>query len=106
MNSHEIDYTVYGDDLQAVEIELDPQETVVAEAGAMNWMESDIAFEARMGDGTAASSGVLGGLMSMGKRLLTGESLFMTHFTNQGVVKRRVAFSPPYPGQIMPVALA
>ena len=82
-----------------------PQETVVAEAGAMNWMESDIAFEARMGDGTAASSGILGGLMSMGKRVLTGESLFMTHFTNQGVAKRRVAFSSPYPGKIMPVDL-
>ena len=105
MTSHEIDYTIYGDDLQAVEIELDPQETVVAEAGAMNWMESDIAFEARMGDGTAASSGILGGLMSMGKRVLTGESLFMTHFTNQGVAKRRVAFSSPYPGKIMPVDL-
>ena len=77
MTSHEIDYTIYGDDAQAVG-ELDPQETVVAEAGTMNWMESDIAFEARMGDGTAASSGVLGGLMSMGKRVLTGESLFMT----------------------------
>lgn len=106
MTSHEIDYTIYGDDLQAVEIELDPQETVVAEAGAMNWMESDISFEARMGDGTAASSGILGGLMSMGKRVLTGESLFMTHFTNQGVTKRRVAFSSPYPGKIMPVDLA
>ena len=106
MTSHEIDYTIYGDDLQAVEIELDPQETVVAEAGAMNWMESDIAFEARMGDGSAASSGILGGLMSMGKRMLTGESLFMTHFTNQGVAKRRVAFSSPYPGKIMPVDLS
>ena len=106
MTSHDIDYTIYGDDLQAVEIELDPQETVVAEAGAMNWMEADIAFEARMGDGSQASSGILSGLMSMGKRVLTGESLFMTHFTNQGVAKRRVAFSSPYPGKIMPVNLA
>ncbi|MGB1384961.1 MAG: TIGR00266 family protein [Flavobacteriales bacterium] len=105
MNSHEIDYTLYGDDLQAVEIELDPQETVVAEAGAMNWMESDIEFEARMGDGSEASTGILGGLMSAGKRLLTGESLFMTHFTNRGVQKRRVAFASPYPGKIMPVNL-
>lgn len=106
MNSHEIDYTLYGDDLQAVEIELDPQETVVAEAGAMNWMESDIEFEARMGDGSEASTGILGGLMSAGKRLLTGESLFMTHFTNRGVQKRRVAFASPYPGKIMPVNLS
>jgi uncharacterized protein (TIGR00266 family) len=105
MNSHEIDYTLYGDDLQAVEIELDPQETVIAEAGAMNWMESDIEFEARMGDGSEASTGILGGLMSAGKRLLTGESLFMTHFTNRGVQKRRVAFASPYPGKIMPVDL-
>ena len=106
MTSHEIDYTIHGDDLQAVEVELDPQETVIAEAGAMNWMESDIAFEARMGDGSAASQGFLGGLMNMGKRMLTGESLFMTHFTNQGVAKRRVAFASPYPGKIMPVDLA
>jgi uncharacterized protein (TIGR00266 family) len=106
MTSHEIDYTIYGDDLQAVEIELDPQETVIAEAGAMNWMEDNIAFEARMGDGSQASSGFLGGLMNAGKRLLTGESLFMTHFTNVGVGKRKVAFSSPYPGKIMPVDLA
>ncbi len=105
MTSHDIDFTIHGDDLQAVEIELDPQETVIAEAGAMNWMEQDITFEARMGDGSAASSGFLGGLMNMGKRLLTGESLFMTHFTNVGVAKRKVAFASPYPGKIMPVHL-
>ena len=106
MNSHEIDYRIHGDDLQTVEIELDPQETVIAEAGAMNWMEEDIAFEARMGDGTEAGSGVMGKLFGAGKRLLTGESLFMTHFTNRGAMKRHVAFAAPYPGKIVPVDLA
>ena len=71
MNSHEIDYRIHGDDLQTVEVELDPQETVIAEAGAMNWMEEDISFEARMGDGTEANSGVLGKLFGAGKRMLT-----------------------------------
>ena len=106
MNSHEIDYKIYGDDLQAVEIELDPQETVVAEAGSMNWMEDGITFEARMGDGTKPNSGFFGGLLGMGKRLLTGESLFLTHFTNEGVGKKNVAFSSPYPGKILPVNLS
>lgn len=105
-NSHEIDYRIHGDDLQTVEIELDPQETVIAEAGAMNWMEEDITFEARMGDGTEADSGVMGKLFGAGKRLLTGESLFMTHFTNRGSMKRQVAFAAPYPGKIVPVDLA
>ena len=105
-NSHEIDYRIHGDDLQTVEIELDPQETVIAEAGAMNWMEEDIAFEARMGDGTEADSGLMGKLFGAGKRLLTGESLFMTHFTNRGPLKRQVAFAAPYPGKIVPVDLA
>ena len=105
MTSHEIDYTIYGDDLQAVEVELDPQETVIAEAGAMNWMEQDIAFEAKMGDGSTPDQGFFGGLLNVGKRVLTGESLFMTHFTHVGVSKRRVAFSSPYPGKIMPVDL-
>ena len=106
MNSHEIDYKLYGDDLQAVEVELDPQETVIAEAGAMNWMEDGISFEARMGDGTKPSSGFFGGLLGMGKRLLTGESLFLTHFTNIGSGKKKVAFASPYPGKILPVNLA
>ena len=106
MNSHEIDYRIHGDDLQTVEVELDPQETVIAEAGAMNWMEEDISFEARMGDGTEANSGVLGKLLGAGKRMLTGESLFMTHFTNRGAMKRNVAFAAPYPGKIVPVDLS
>jgi len=106
MNSHEVDYEIYGNDLQAVEVELDPGETVIAEAGAMNWMEEGITFQAKMGDGTDAGSGLMGKLMSVGKRALTGESLFMTHFTNEGVGKKRVAFAAPYPGHIIPVDLS
>lgn len=106
MTSHEIEYKIFGDDLQAVEVELDPQETVIAEAGAMNWMEEDIAFEARMGDGSKPGGGFMDGLLGVGKRLLTGESIFLTHFTNRGSLKRRVAFASPYPGKIMPVDLA
>ena len=106
MNSHEVDYKIYGDDLQAVEIELDPQETIVAEAGGMNWMEEDIVFEARLGDGSKPNSGFFGKILGIGKRLLTGESIFLTHFTNQGVGKKCVAFASPYPGKIMPIDLS
>ncbi|MGY8885159.1 MAG: TIGR00266 family protein [Flavobacteriales bacterium] len=106
MNSHEVDYKIYGDDLQAVEIELDPQETIVAEAGGMNWMEEDIVFEARLGDGSKPNSGFFGKILGIGKRLLTGESIFLTHFTNQGVGKKCVAFASPYPGKILPLDLS
>ncbi|PIQ48550.1 MAG: TIGR00266 family protein [Cytophagales bacterium CG12_big_fil_rev_8_21_14_0_65_40_12] len=105
MRSHEIDYVLHGDDMQMVEIELDPQETVIAEAGAMNWMEDSIDFQAKMGDGSEANDGFLGKLMSVGKRVLTGESIFMTHFTNHGHTKRRVTFAAPYPGKIIPIDL-
>ena len=105
MGSHDIAYQIFGDDMQTVEVELDPSETVVAEAGAMNWMEPDIYFDTKMGDGSSASTGFLNGLLQVGKRVLTGESIFMTHFTNQGHVKRRVAFSAPYPGKIMAINL-
>lgn len=105
MNSHEVDYEIFGNDMQAVEIELDPGEVVVAEAGAMNWMEEGIQFEAKMGDGSGTDSGIMGKLMSVGKRMLTGESIFMTHFTNIGSGKQRVAFAAPYPGHIIPVNL-
>ncbi|PCJ52309.1 MAG: TIGR00266 family protein [Candidatus Hydrogenedentota bacterium] len=105
MASHEIDYELIGDDMQLVEVELDPGETVVAEAGAMNYMEEGIAFEARMGDGSEANSGLLSSLMNAGKRVLTGESIFMTHFTHNGSGKARVAFAAPYPGKIIPVDL-
>ena len=102
--SHEVDYEILGHSLQVVEIELDPGETVIAEAGAMNYMEDGIVFETRMGDGSEAG-GFLGKLFGAGKRLLTGESIFLTHFTNRGMNKKRVAFSSPFPGQIVPVDL-
>ena len=105
MKCHEVDYTIIGDDMQMVQVELDPGETVIAEAGAMNYMESDIVFEARMGDGSEAESGFMGKLFGAGKRALTGESIFMTHFSNQGGVKRHVAFAAPYPGKIIPMDL-
>jgi len=105
MPSHELDYELFGDDMQLVEIELDPHETVIAEAGVMNYMDSGISFEAKMGDGTEPDGGFMGKLMSAGKRALTGESIFMTHFTNTGSGKKRVAFAAPYPGKIMPLDL-
>ncbi len=106
MNSHEIDYQIFGDDMQIVEIELDPGETVIAEAGAMNYMEDGIHFEAHMGDGSVPNQGMMDKLLSVGKRALTGESIFMTHFTNQGKGKKRVSFAAPYPGKIIPVDLS
>ncbi len=105
MQSHDVDYEILGDDMQIVEIELDPGETVIAEAGAMNYMQDGISFEAKMGDGSQPDQGLMGKLLSAGKRKLTGESLFMTHFTNQGSGKKRVAFAAPFPGKIMPVEL-
>jgi uncharacterized protein (TIGR00266 family) len=106
MNSHEIDYKIIGDDIQIVEIELDPNETVIAEAGAMLYMEDGIAFEAKMGDGSQPSQGFMGKLLQAGSRLITGESLFMTHFTNRGYGKRKVAFTAPYPGTVIPINLS
>ncbi len=106
MRCHEIDYEVIGDDLQVVEVELDPRETVIAEAGAMNWMDDGISFEAKMGDGSNPGEGMLGKLLGAGKRMITGESLFMTHFTNVGNGKKRVAFGAPYPGKIVPLDMA
>ena len=106
MISHEVDYEVLGDDIQIVEVELDPGETVIAEAGAMNYMEEGISFEAKMGDGSQPDSGFFGKLMSAGQRVLTGESVFMTHFTNSGGTKRRVSFAAPYPGKIVPINLS
>lgn len=106
MRSHEVDYEIFGDDMQIVEIELDPQETVIAEAGAMNYMDDGISFEAKMGDGSKANEGILGSLLNVGKRVLTGESIFMTHFTNSGSGKKRVSFAAPYPGKIIPVNMS
>lgn len=106
MRSHEIDYEIIGDDMQVVEVELDPNETVIAEAGAMNWMDDGIHFEAKMGDGTEVNQGLMGKLLGAGKRVLTGESIFMTHFTNKGVSKKKIAFAAPYPGSIIELDLA
>jgi uncharacterized protein (TIGR00266 family) len=103
--SHEVDYSIIGDDMQLVEVELDPGETVIAEAGAMNYLEEGITFEAKMGDGSQPEGGLFGKLMNAGKRMVTGESLFMTHFTNAGGMKRKVAFAAPYPGKILPMDL-
>jgi uncharacterized protein (TIGR00266 family) len=106
MNNHEIDYKICGSDMQFVEVELDPQETVVAEAGGFMMMEDDIHMETIFGDGSGGGSGLMGKLFNAGKRVLTGESLFMTTFTNQGKGKRRVSFASPYPGKIIPMDLS
>jgi uncharacterized protein (TIGR00266 family) len=106
MYSHEIDYKIIGEDIQIVEIELDPNETVIAEAGSMLFMEDGITFETKMGDGSQPDQGFLGKLLNAGSRMIMGESLFMTHFTNRGIGKRKVAFAAPYPGTVMPVNLA
>ena len=91
--------------MQIVEVELDPGETVIAEAGAMNYMDDQITFEAKMGDGSQPNQGLFGKLLDVGKRALTGESIFMTHFSNHGSGKRRVSFAAPFPGKIICVDL-
>lgn len=106
MKCHEVDYEIFGSDMQVVEVELDPAETVIAEAGAMNWMDDSITFEAKMGDGSKPDRGLFGKLVDAGKRTLTGESVFMTHFTNTGSGKRKIAFAAPYPGKIIAVDMA
>jgi uncharacterized protein (TIGR00266 family) len=103
---HEVDYKVFGDDIQFVEVELDPGEATVAEAGGMMYMEDGIEMETIFGDGSQQQTGFMGALMGAGKRLLTGESLFMTVFLNRGSQKKRVAFGAPYPGKIVPIHLA
>jgi len=106
--AEEIDFKIFGDDLQFVEVELDPGESAVAEAGAMMYMTEGIQMQTIFGDGSAASvsSGIMGKLIGAGKRLLTGESLFMTIFTNLGAGKQRVAFAAPYAGKIIPMDLS
>lgn len=106
MKCHEVDYEIFGDDMQIVEVELDPSEVVVAEAGAMNYMENGITFDTKMGDGSNPVKGMLDSLMHVGKRVLSGESIFMTHFTNSGNGKSRVAFAAPYPGKIIAIDMA
>jgi uncharacterized protein (AIM24 family) len=103
---HEIDYKIYGDDMQFVEVELDPNEATVAEAGGMMYMDDGIEMETVFGDGSQQQSGFMGALMGAGKRLLTGESLFMTVFHNRSSQKKKVAFGAPYPGKIIPIHLA
>jgi uncharacterized protein (TIGR00266 family) len=104
-SNHEIDYRIFGEEMQYVEVELDPQETAIAEAGSFMMMDEGIQMETIFGDGSKQQSGFLGKLMSAGKRVLTGESLFMTAFTNQGIGKKRVSFASPYPGKIIPIDL-
>jgi uncharacterized protein (TIGR00266 family) len=106
MRSHEIDYEIHGDDMQFVEITLDPGETVVAEAGAMMFQDPTITMETRMGDGSNPEAGFFDKIFSAGKRMITGESLFMTHFTAQGSQRCTVAFGAPYPGSIVSIDLA
>jgi uncharacterized protein (AIM24 family) len=107
MNAHEIDYRILGNEMQYVEIELDPGESVVAEAGSMMMMDQNIQMETVFGDGSSDNKGFMGKLLGAGKRLLTGESLFMTVFTNQsGSGKEQVNFAAPYPGKIIPMDLS
>src|SRR4030095_1715042 len=101
-----IDYQIIGSDMQFVEVELDPMEATVAEAGGMMYMEEGIEMETIFGDGSQQNSGFLGSLMGAGKRLITGESLFMTVFQNRGQGKKKVAFGAAYPGKIIAVHLA
>ncbi len=104
--NHEIDYRIYGEEMQYVEVELDPNETAVAESGAFMMMDDGIQMQTMFGDGSQPQQGLLGKLMSAGKRILTGESLFMTAFTNVGQGKKRVSFASPYPGKIIPLDLS
>lgn len=105
--NHDIDYFILGEEMQLVEIELDPQETAIAEAGAFMYMDEGIQMETIFGDGsTQEKAGFFGKILGAGKRLLTGESLFMTAYTHTGIGKARVAFASPYPGKIIPIDLA
>ncbi len=106
MRSHQVDYTIQGDDLQFVEIELDPTETVIAEAGTMMYLEEGITFETKMGDGSQPDEGLWGKLKQAGKRALAQESIFLTHFTNAAGGRQKAAFAAPYPGKIVPIDLA
>ncbi|MFT5437150.1 MAG: hypothetical protein ACI840_001803 [Ulvibacter sp.] len=105
MEAHEIDYTIYGEEMQFVEIELDPNEGVISEAGSFMMMEEDIKMETLFGDGSAQDNSVMGKIFGAGKRLLTGESLFMTAYYNNGIGKKKVSFASPYPGKIIAIDL-
>lgn len=98
-------HQILGDDIQTVVMTLQPKETIIAEAGVMNWMDNDVNFETKMGDGSQPNEDLASKLFSAGKRLLTGESLFITHFTNHGAKDQKVAFAAPYPGKIIQMNL-
>ncbi|NNM19025.1 MAG: AIM24 family protein, partial [Croceitalea sp.] len=106
MNAHEIDYQIFGEEMQYVEVELDPQEAVIAEAGSFMMMDTDIKMDTIFGDGSNQESGVLGKIFSAGKRILTGEGLFMTSFLNSSSTKKKVSFASPYPGKIIAIDLS
>ena len=106
MQSHEIDYKIIGHDIQMVEVELDPNETVIAEAGAMLYMEDGIDFKTKMGDGSEPNQGMFKKLLKGAGRMITGESLFVTHFTHLGEGKSHVSFAAPYPGTIVPIDMS
>ncbi|WP_421753164.1 TIGR00266 family protein [Croceimicrobium sp.] len=105
MKAHEIDYRLIGEEMQAVEIELDPLETAIAETGSMMMMEDGIAMETIFGDGSNSNESFFGKVWNAGKRALTGEGLFMTAYSNQGTGKKKVYFASPYPGKIIPFHL-
>lgn len=105
MNSHEIDYKIFGEEMQYVELELDPQEAVIAEAGNFMMMDNGIKMDTIFGDGSKKNEGILGKVLGAGKRLLTGESLFMTIFANQEIGKKKISFASPYPGKVIPIDL-
>jgi uncharacterized protein (TIGR00266 family) len=103
--NHEIDYKIYGEEMQCVEIELDPQETVIAESGSFMFMDNMVEMATVFGDASDRAEGFFGKLLTAGKRVLTGESLFMTTYTNHGGEKQRVTFAGPYAGKIVPMDL-
>ena len=105
MQAHEIDFTIFGEEMQYVEIELDPDETVISEPGSFLMMDEDIEMKTIFGDGTGQDKGVMNKLFGAGKRLLTGEKLFLTTYTNLGYDKAKVSFASPYPGKIIPIDL-
>jgi len=105
METHEIDYKIYGSEMQCVEIELDPQETVIAEAGSLMMMDSEVQMTTILGDGSGRNDSILGKLFSAGKRVLTGESLFLTAYSNNSYGKQKATFASPYPGKIIPIYL-
>ena len=105
MNTHEIDYKIHGEEMQCVEIELDPQESVIAEAGSLMFMDNEIRMATIFGDG-AKTQGFMGKMFSAGKRVLTGESLFMTAYTNDGPGKKQATFAAPYPGKVIPLDIS